>query len=204
MHPVRTVIAAAALAAIVLVGGGAPVARAVLPTTPTVEVWDMSGRSLTLVFYAMPAEVHHVRVACGGIVHTGDPYPYAPKVTVTLDIPGCEGYGQKQVWVSVYDASDVNLLNEMETVWVSPALQLTRPLPAITGHPYTFEPSFPPDYALPAGSHCTWEFRWGNDASLKNDYDETYGSLGHETLSSAGACPSRRRSAASASSARTT
>lgn len=179
----------AVVSGVLVLGVMPPGARAVLPTTPTVEVWSMSGTSLTLIFYALPQSADHLWVSCDGSIHTSDPYPFAQKVTVTLDLPGCEGYGAKQVSVQVYDAAEAPVFWGQVTTWVAPELTLARPLPAITGHPYTFEPSFPSDYALPAGSHCTWEFRWGNDTSLDNDYDETFGALGHETLSSGGACP---------------
>jgi hypothetical protein len=187
MRLVRFVVAAMMVA--VFAGTGAPHARAVLPTTPTVEIWDGSGTSLTLVFYALPTSADHFWISCDGSSNVSDRYTWAPKVTVTLDIPGCEGYGEKHVSVQVLDAAEAPVFWGQVPFWVTPALTLSRPLPAITGHPYSFVPTFPDDYALPAGSHCTWEFRWGNDASLRNDYDETFGALGHETLSAGGACP---------------
>jgi hypothetical protein len=104
-------------------------------------------------------------------------------------MPGCEGYGAKQVDVQVYDAAENAVFWGQVTSYVNPVLTIQRPLPAITGHPFTFVPTYPSDYTLPAGSVCRYEFRWGNDRSLANDYDETYGSLGFDAYARNGACP---------------
>jgi hypothetical protein len=53
---------------------------------------------------------------------------------------------------------------------------------AVSGQPMTltplFTPAFPDGYQFASTTICSWELRWGDDASLlHNDYDATFGSL---------------------------
>lgn len=62
------------------------------------------------------------------------------------------------------------------------AVTVTRTTPAVGGASMTFTPAFTPafpdGYAFPATTICSWELRWGDEASiLHNDYDKTFGSL---------------------------
>jgi hypothetical protein len=186
----------AVLAGILLAGVGlaapAPV-DARLPTTPTVD-HDKNpyAREMTLIFYAIPDpdDTRVVWISCDGGATESEPYPFADRVLVSLDLPGCEGYGVKTVDVQVEEADGTPVFWGQVHPGISPRLTIVRPLEAITGQPYTFDPEWPDDYALPDGSLCRYEFRWGNDRSLlENEHDETFGALGFDRKAVDGECP---------------
>ncbi len=180
------------MAIALFLGAAPPPARAALPTTPTVDHdKDATARSMTLIFYAIPnpGGTRTVVISCDNGTTSSDPYAFASRVDVSLDLPGCEGYGRKLVAVRVL-ADDVDIFLGYIHAAISPELTLGTPEPAITGHRFTFVPTFPADYQLPAGSVCRYEFRWGNDFSLDtNDYDETFGALGFDANARNGSCP---------------
>ncbi len=195
MHARRTprafVGAALALTLLVTPGLVSPV-EAKTPTTPTVD-FDKNNyaRDMTLIFYAIPdpGGARTVVISCDGGAHASDPYPFASRFVVSLDLPGCEGYGLKTVSVQVF-ADTTSIFYGQVTPGINARMTLGMPDPAITGHPFTFTFAYPADYSLPTGSMCRYEFRWGNDRSLlQNDYDETFGALGFDAHAVSGTCP---------------
>ena len=59
---------------------------------------------------------------------------------------------------------------------------LHRSGPPVGGEAFTFTPvftpAFPDGYVFPTTAICSWELRWGDEASiLHNDFDATFGSL---------------------------
>jgi len=178
------------MATALFLGAVPPATRA---ATPSVDYdKDDTARSMALIFHSIPdpGGTRTVVVSCDNWTSSSEPYAFASRVEVSLDLPGCEGYGPKHVSVGVYaDAMQV-FVGYMHPL-ISPELTIGSPDPAITGHRFTFVPTFPPDYQLPTGSVCRFEFRWGNDASLDaNDYDETFGALGFDVNARNGGCPS--------------
>ncbi len=164
------------------------------PTTPTIDFDKVaSAHEMSLIFYAIPdrGSPRTVWVSCDGGTTTSDPYPFASRIDhVSLDLPGCEGYGLKTVDVQVEDALGPIKWGQVQPD-IEPDLVIERPLPAITGHPFTLAPRYPADYAAPADSICQYELRWGDDRSLReNDYDATFGALGFRAPVVAGNCQS--------------
>ncbi len=111
-------------------------AAARLPTTPTVE-FDKANdsRDMTLIFYVIPDNglPRSVWISCDGGTTQSVLYPFADRILVSLDLPGCEGYGLKTVDVQVEDANGPIFWGQV-TPGISPRLSVGRPLPAITGH----------------------------------------------------------------------
>ncbi len=196
MHALRLLSTASALvfgASLAIAPGVAAPVAATLPTTPTVEFdKDNYAREMTLIFYAItdPARTRTVWISCNGGTDRSDPVPFAARLLVSLDLPGCEGYGLKTVDVQVEEADHTPVLWGQVTPGITPKMTIEMPLPATTGHSFTFRARYPADYALPAGSMCRYEFRWGNDKSLlHNEYDETFGALGFDAHAVGGNCP---------------
>jgi hypothetical protein len=191
MHASRQLAAIVAAAAIAL-GTAAP-AAATLPTTPTVDHdKDPYAREMTLIFYAIPNPDGNrtVWITCDGGTTTSERYPFASRILVSLDLPGCEGYGLKEVDVQVEEADGTPVFFGHVSPGISARMTIGMPLPAITGHAFTFAPAYPADYRLPAGSVCRYEFRWGDDASLlRNEHNETFGALGFDANAVDGNCP---------------
>ncbi len=179
------------LAAITLLAAVAPPPAAAAAMSVEFDK-DNYAREMTLYFHGITdaAGSRTVRISCNGGVDTSDRVPFATTLLVSLDLPGCEGYGLKTVDVQVDEADDTPVFWGQVRPGINPKMTIDRPLPAITGHAFTFRPQYPDDYALPAGSVCRYEFRWGNDRSLRqNDYDETFGALGFDANAVNGNCP---------------
>ena len=65
---------------------------------------------------------------------------------------------------------------------VPTGVTLHRSGPAVGGESFTFTPVFTPaipdGFVFPASTVCSWELRWGDEASiLHNQFDATFGSL---------------------------
>jgi hypothetical protein len=74
---------------------------------------------------------------------------------------------------------------------LSPEMLVTfdRPLPAVTGSPYTIRPVYPDGFVIPVGAKCAWRLRWGDDGSLfERKYNETYGRVDFEVSAADGGC----------------
>ncbi len=191
LRPLQAVSAAVVALTLLATPGLVMPAEAKVPTTPTVE-YDKGNyaRNMTLIFYAIPdpGGARTVVISCDGGATLSEPYPFASRILVSLDLPGCEGYGLKRVDVQV-DADASPIFWGQVTPGISPRMTIGMPDPPITGHAFTLAPAYPADYSLPAGSICRYEFRWGNDKSLANDYDETFGALGFDAKQVNGRCP---------------
>ena len=72
---------------------------------------------------------------------------------------------------------------------VVPVTMTLSPSPT-SGSPFTFTPGFPTGYVLPAGTICSWELRWGDNASLADlgFVDDTFGSIALRGQASDGFC----------------
>ena len=181
--------AAAALALAALAAGVLPAAAQAAAPTVSIIQNDTDVRQAKLKFSGITdTGTVTVTLSCDGLLTESDALPYAATMTVSLDLPGCEGYGVFDLWVTVYDDGST-LLQESGGVSISPKLTIEMPTPAETGHTFTFRPRYPDDYQAPADAWCRYEFRWGNDQSLLNNYDETFGALGFDARVVDGNCP---------------
>jgi hypothetical protein len=186
----------ALVAGLVVAGGPFAAHRAAArpPDYPLIE-YDKGNyaRSMTLIFWNMPdpGGPRTFWISCDGGANRSPDYAYAHEVEgVSLALPGCEGYGLKTVDVQLEDQDHQSIFWTQVTPGISPRMHVQMPLPAMTGHQFTFDPEYPADYDLPADAICRWEFRWGNDQSLDhNDYDETFGALGFDADAVDGDCP---------------
>lgn len=187
-------VAQAARAAVVmalLVGLSLIAPATIRASSPSVAIdkSDIYARRATLVFSDVTdTGALTVTVSCDNLVHDSDPYAYTNPLRVSLVLPGCEGYGVFDVWVTVRDGAAV-ILQQSASVPIAPQLTLVTPLPAITGHLFTIDPTWPADFT-PTATVCRWEFRWGDDRSLdQRDPDETYGDLLFDIKAVNGDCP---------------
>jgi len=164
--------------AVVLAVAALPVG--VSAATPTIALdKDPYSREATVTFTDVTdTGTLTVAVSCDAFSHESDPpYAYANPLTVSLDLPGCEGYGSFGVWVALRDGTST-IAQQWQTLTIEPRMTLAMPAPAVTGALFTIDPQWPADYQAPDGSACRWEFRWGDNRSLDlNEPDETFGSL---------------------------
>jgi hypothetical protein len=151
---------------------------------------DPYAREATLSFTGIsdPGRTVNVTLSCDSLVHQSDAYPFANPLVVSLALPGCEGYGVFDLWVTVRDGA-TTLLQQPLSVGIAPRLTLVMPDPAITGRLFTIDPQWPADYTPPAGTGCRWEFRWGDNRSLDlNEHDETFGTMLFDVPTADGKC----------------
>jgi hypothetical protein len=191
-RPVRA--AAIALVLIASAVGFEPAAAVAVDgdTTPpiaTVELYAVDSHEATFALTASdPSGIAGVRLTCEGAPPIER--PFAARLTVALKEGGlgCLGYSVRWVTVEILDTVG-NASWGGAYVDIQPELTLEAPLAAVTGQPFTLRPTLPDDYAIPAGGGCRWEFRWGDNKSLdNNDFDETFGSMLFDIVSTDGHC----------------
>ncbi len=152
---------------------------------------DPYARTGNLVFEGVtdPGGTYAVTLSCDSLAHETAPVAFANPLAVSLDIPGCQGYGAFDLVVTVRDGV-TQVFQHGASTSIAPQLTLSMPDPAITGHMFTINPQWPVDYTPPAFDGCRWEFRWGDNRALNlNDANETFGSMLFDVPTVGGACP---------------
>jgi len=181
---------------IVLASALAPAAAAVDDPTPPVgsyvyPTYDRAADELVITtsFTDADSGVASIATSCEGgpeVVR-----PYATTIRVPAREPasgGCPGYGSHAVLVRVINGGGTAAQKSFG-VDMFAAVTFAYPLAPRTGHPFTIRPVYSPGFVIPADASCTWEFRWGNTPSLRdNDHDETFGAMGFGGLATDGFC----------------
>ena len=116
-------------------------------------------------------------------------YPYAPQVDwAVFDTlaGGSAGLGDRTVRVRWTDAAGNTSAVMTTRLFLSRSMGLEFPKPPVTGQSFTMRPIFRPGFVPGTDSWCSWELRWGDTVSLRdNKPNATFGSVfmnGHPNL----------------------
>lgn len=117
--------------------------------------------------------------------------PYATTVRLPARDPaggGCPGFGVMSLVVRIINGSGSST-DRAFSVDLLPIVTFEYPLPPRTGERFTIRPMYSAGFVRPPDAACTWEFRWGSTAALRdNDHDETFGAMGFAGPASQGFC----------------
>lgn len=158
----------------------------------TIRVDDYGATGVTFTLAASdPSDVAGVAFACERQA-TPTVRPYATRITVPFGAGGLDcgaAFGPVALHVGFRDAAGNVSWRTLEAIR-EPTLTIRTPLAAVTGQPFTFEPVVPDGYLLPPDGGCRWELRWGDDAALTAQFNETYGGMVFDVAAKNGRCPS--------------
>ena len=108
-------------------------------------------------------------------------YPYAPQVDWAVFDPsagGAPGLGDRTIRVRWTDGAGNRSPVKTTRLYLSTSMGAEFPVPPVTGEPFTIRPIFGPGTVPPADDNCSWELRWGDTTSLRdNKPNSTFGSL---------------------------
>lgn len=108
-------------------------------------------------------------------------FPYAPQVDWTVFDPlagGSAALGDRTIRVRWTDAAGNVSPTRTTRLHLSPSMAAEFPVMPVTGQPFTIRPIHGPAYAPPSDATCSWELRWGDTTSLRdNKPNSTFGSL---------------------------
>jgi hypothetical protein len=119
-------------------------------------------------------------------------YPYAPQVDWAVFDPlagGSPGLGDRTIRVRWTDNAGNTSAVKATRLFLAPYTAAEFPVAPVTGQPFTIRPIFAPGAVIPPDWRCSWELRWGDTPSLRdNAPNSTFGSLFTTGLPSGGFC----------------
>ena len=108
-------------------------------------------------------------------------FPYAAEVDWAAFDPlagGDPDFGTRTVRVRWTDGAGNTSAPATTTLYISRAGALEYPDPPVTGELFTIRPIYGPGQVPGPNADCSWELRWGDADSLKNnDFNWTFGSI---------------------------
>ena len=193
----RSVLATIAAVPFLIAGLVPAVASAVgdlTPPTGAMEYWAMDNETqlaeLRFAYSDPESGLAQIKFICDGGADYVVPY------TTTVFLPmhdgsaGCStAYGNHEVLAWVVNGDGLESNQQYAAVANGPTLSLGVSVSPTTGHALTITPILPADYAIPAGSACSWEFRWGTTQALDVTFGgESFGGMYFVLPASAGGC----------------
>ena len=141
-------------------------------------------RDAALIRLSVPATDDHSGVATVEVSGDGaawQSFPYAVEVDWSVFDPvagGDPALGDRTVRVRWTDGAGNTSDAVTTTLYLSLHGALEYPDPPITGELFTIKPVYDPSEGTPTGGRCSWEMRWGDTDSLRdNQFNWTFGSL---------------------------
>ena len=108
-------------------------------------------------------------------------FPYAPQVDWAVFDPlagGSAALGDRTVRVRWTDGVGNVSPVKSTRLYLSTSGGAEFPVPPVTGQPFTIRPIFSPGFVPRPDDNCSWEMRWGDTESLRdNRPNSTFGSL---------------------------
>jgi hypothetical protein len=187
---------AVVLGVLALLSVGVPVAAAdSTPPVGTIEIYSTNVETqiidVRLSFSDPESGIVEIIIWCD----SGPEAAYPAGTTRALipffdqSLGGCSGFGDHWIWVQARNGDGLPTA-KASSVSLGPWVHVETPVSAVTGQPFTIQPTFAPGYDLPVDAACQWEFRWGSDKALFDPHvaDGTFGGLLFEGPASQGFC----------------